>query len=162
MLEFLWSIVNILFLFVICVVNIEGLKEYLTLHNLPMMVSLSEDATAAVGKRQYNSTTNSIYGLSPPLQPNDLPNWKDSVINSALDAVLMFSTYKMATVLIVVVAQPMGDGIPPIRICLFGSDNTFKTTDVKHRLKTIVSLLKTEGIIVLTYSADGDSRVKIN
>nr|CAH0104464.1 unnamed protein product [Daphnia galeata] len=97
------------------VVNVEGLKEYLTLHNLPMMVSLSEDATAAVGKRQ-------------------------------------------ATMLIVVVAQPMGDGIPPIRICLFGSDNTFKTTDVKHRLETIVSLLKTEGIIVLTYSADGDSR----
>ncbi|KAK4007844.1 hypothetical protein OUZ56_012995 [Daphnia magna] len=70
------------------VVNVEGLKEYLTLHNLPMMVSLSEDATAAVGKRQYNSTTNSIYGFSLPLQPNGLPNWKDSVINSALDAEL--------------------------------------------------------------------------
>lgn len=40
-------------MFVIGVVNVEGLKEYLTLHNLPMMVSLSEDASAAVGKRQY-------------------------------------------------------------------------------------------------------------
>jgi len=149
-------------LFLIGVVNVEGLKEYLTLLNLPMMVSLSEDATAAVGKRQYNSTTNSIYGFSLPLQLNGLPNWKDSVINSALDAVRMFSTYKRATVLIVVMAQPMGDGIPPIRICSFGSDNTFKTTDVKHRLETMVSLLKTEGNIVLTYSADGDSRVKIN
>ena len=106
-------------------------------------------------------STNSIYGFSLPLQPNGLPNWKDSVINSALDAVRMFSTYKRATMLIVVVAQSMGYGIPSIRICLFGSDNTFKTTDVKHRLETIVSLLKTEGIIVLTYSADGDSRVKI-
>ena len=44
---------------------------------------------------------------------------------------------------------------------LFSSENTFKTTDVKHRLETIVPLFKTEGIIVLTYSADGDSRVKI-
>lgn len=41
-------------MFLIGVVNVEGLKEYLTLHNLPMMVSLSEDATAAVGK---DSTT---------------------------------------------------------------------------------------------------------
>jgi hypothetical protein len=74
----------------------------------------------------------------------------------------MFSTYKRATVIIVIMAQHLEDGIPPMRICSFGSDNTFTAVDVKNRLATIVSLLKEEGISVLTYSTDGDSRVIIN
>lgn len=49
-----------------------------------------------------------------------------------------------------------------MRICSFGSDNSFTATDVKNRLDTIVSLLKEKGISVLTYSTDGDSRVIIN
>lgn len=74
----------------------------------------------------------------------------------------MFSTYKRATVIIVIMTQPLGDGIPPMRICSFGSDNSFTATDVKNRLDTIVSLLKEKGISVLTYSTDGDSRIIIN
>ena len=151
-----------MFLFKKGSVNVQGLLDYLNLNNLPKIVSLSEDATAIVGKREYNSTSNSIYGFNLPLQPNGLPNWKDSVIDNTLDVVRMFSTYKRATVIIVIMAQPLGDGIPPMRICCFGSNNTFTAVDVKKRLATIVSLLKEQGISVLTYSADGDSRVIIN
>lgn len=127
-----------------------------------MVVSLSEDVTAIVGKREYNSTINSIFGFSLPLKSNGLPNWEDSVRKNSLDAVRMFSTYKRATVIIFIMAEPLGEGIPPMRICSFGSDNSFTATDVKNRLDTIVSLLKEKGISVLTYSTDGDSRVIIN
>ncbi len=64
--------------------------------------------------------------------------------------------------MIVMLAQPLGDGIPPMRICSFSNDNSFTATDVKNRLDTIVSLLKEKGISVLTYSPDRDSRVIIN
>ena len=105
-----------MFLFKKGSVNVQGLLDYLNLNNLPKIVSLSEDATAIVGKREYNSTSNSKYGFSLPLQSNGLPNWKDSVIDNTLDAVRMFSTYKRATVIIVIMAQPLGDGIPPMRM----------------------------------------------
>jgi hypothetical protein len=55
-------------------------------------------------------------------------------------------------------AQPLTDGFPPIRLFLFGSDNKFKTEAVKNRLDFTKRSLAKEGIRILTYSADGDSR----
>ena len=54
--------------------------------------------------------------------------------------------------------QPLTDGFPPIRLFLFGSDNKFKTEAVKNRLDFTKRSLAKEGIRLLTYSTDGDSR----
>ena len=48
--------------------------------------------------------------------------------------------------------------VQPLRLCVFGSDNKFASEAVSNRLTTIKALLLKEGISVLTYSADGDSR----
>jgi hypothetical protein len=58
----------------------------------------------------------------------------------------------------VVMAQPLADGIAPLRICSFGSDNRFTSADVKNRLDFIKDILKKNDIEVLGYSTDGDSR----
>ncbi|KAK4013193.1 hypothetical protein OUZ56_025427 [Daphnia magna] len=63
-----------------------------------------------------------------------------------------------ATVVFVVMAQPLVDSFPPMRICSFGSDNKLSFNDVRHRLQTIRAELEKFGIEILTYSADGDSR----
>jgi hypothetical protein len=81
-----------------------------------------------------------------------------SVVKSAVDIVKMFQNYPRATVCMIVMAQPLADGMPPMRLCSFGSDNRFTSCDVKNRLKTVQDILKSEGIEVTGYSADGDSR----
>ncbi len=58
----------------------------------------------------------------------------------------------------VVMAQPIADGFPAIRIASFGSDNRFTFEYVKKQISSITKYLKNHEIEVLTYSADGDSR----
>jgi hypothetical protein len=124
-----------------------------------MKVILSEDATSVVGKRMYARKSNSVTGFSLPLSTiSGLPDQKDSAANNAHDIVRMFREFKRATVAMVVMVQPLADGISPLRLLSFGSDNRFNSNDVKNRLNFIAQNLASDGIEVLGYSADGDSR----
>ena len=40
--------------------NVKGLKQFLISNNLPLTVCMCEDATAIVGRREYDSGTNSV------------------------------------------------------------------------------------------------------
>jgi hypothetical protein len=73
----------------------------------------------------------------------------------------MFKEFQRATVAMVVMVQPLVDGISPLRLLSFGSDNRFNSNDVKNRLKFISQNIFSEGIAVLGYSADGDSRERL-
>jgi len=56
-------------------------------------------------------------------------------------------------------AQPLFDNAPPFCIAIFGTDNKFTHLDVKGRWKVINNLAADEGITVLGYSSDGDTRL---
>jgi hypothetical protein len=140
------------------VVNAKSFKDFLVSNNLPLKAFISEDATAVVGRREYVIKLNSVIGFSLPLGASGLPDGSMSVVKSAVDIVKMFQNYPRATVCMIVMAQPLADGMPPMRLCSFGSDNRFTSCDVKNRLKTVQDILKSEGIEVTGYSADGDSR----
>ena len=45
--------------------------------------------------------------------------------------------YEKATIVLEVMAQPLLEGIPPMRICSFGSNNRIKAADVENRLHFI-------------------------
>ncbi len=139
-------------------INVDSLKKYLLDQNLPLVVSIAEDATAIVAKREYCSSSNSIMGASLPLQLNGLPNAQHSVVSRAEEIVAFFEKYDKASVVVVVMAQPLCDKVSPFRICSFASNNKFTAEDVKNRAETIEKSLKEAGIEILTYSADGDSR----
>lgn len=139
-------------------INVKMLKEILVQHNLPLCVCISEDATAITGRREYNRKTNSIFGSSGPLRANGLPDSSSFVVKTTEDIIHHFNHFPRAYVAMVVMAQPICDKFPAIRLCTFGSDNKFTTDDVKNRAITIEKELNKEGIEVLTYSADGDSR----
>lgn len=89
---------------------------------------------------------------------NGLPDASNSKAGNVFDIVKMFRQYSRATVAMVVMAHPLADGIAPLRICSFGSDNRFTSADVKNRLDFIKDILKKNDIEVLGYSTDGDSR----
>ena len=78
-------------------------------------------------------------------------------MKTAEDIFNLFETLPRASVAVVVMAQPLAE-IPALRICSFASDNRFTMEDVKVRKDTIAEALEGEGIIMLSYSADGDAR----
>ncbi|KAE9521238.1 hypothetical protein AGLY_018363 [Aphis glycines] len=59
----------------------------------------------------------------------------------------------------VIMAQPLSDNAPPFCIAIFGTDNKFTHLDVMARRKVINDLAADEGITVLGYSSDGDTRL---
>lgn len=69
------------------VLGISRLKDYLDTNNLPHIVSISEDATAIVGRREYHAKTNSVIGFSLPLSSSGLPNTEMSVVKKSEDIV---------------------------------------------------------------------------
>ncbi len=122
--------------------NLTKLKKYLIEENLPLIVSIAEDGTGVVGRREYCAKWNSIVGCSLPLQHNGLPDPQSSVVKNVNDIQNMFENYNRASVVIVVMVQPLSIGAPAMRLCSFGSDNKFTAEDVQRRLETIITELK--------------------
>jgi hypothetical protein len=87
------------------------------------VISISEDATAIVGRREYCATTNSIFGFSLPLQPNGLPKSSDAEVGTVGDIINMFKNYDRATSAMVVMAQPLFPNPPAFEVCSFGTNN---------------------------------------
>lgn len=123
-----------------------------------MVVSIAEDATAIVGRREYGIKSNSVIGFSLPLEINGLPDSSLSKVKTAEDIINMFASFERATNVMVIMAQPLAKNVSPIRILSFGTNNKFTADDVKNRVTKIETELNNAGIKVLSYSADGDSR----
>ena len=139
-------------------VYVTPVKQFIEDNKLPPVISISEDATAIVGRREYWATTNSIFGFSLPLQPNGLPKSSDAEVGTVGDIINMFKNYDRATSAMVVMAQPLCPNAPAFEVCSFGTNNKFTSFDVENRRMTIENEFKKVGITVLTYSADGDSK----
>ncbi|KAK4005662.1 hypothetical protein OUZ56_010705 [Daphnia magna] len=97
-------------------------------------------------------------GVSLPMEANGLRNQKLAVVTDVKSIVDVFQRFPRATLMLVVMAQPLVDGIPPIRILSFCTDNKFTAEDVTARMHTIITALAAEGILALVCSADGDAR----
>jgi hypothetical protein len=67
--------------------NVRALKKFLNLNGLPLLVCICEDATAIVGRREYNSATNSVMGFNLPMEPNGLRNGDKAKVKTASDIV---------------------------------------------------------------------------
>jgi hypothetical protein len=62
------------------VINVKYLKDFLVKKNLPFIVSLSEDCTAIVSKREYGTAFNSDMCIILPMEPNGLRNHNRTVV----------------------------------------------------------------------------------
>lgn len=56
-------------------------------------------------------------------------------------------------------AQPLQDRAPPFCLCLFGTTNRFKATDVQARIDFIKKVLNEHNIQAIGLSSDGDARL---
>lgn len=92
----------------------EELSIHLISRKLPLIVSLSEDATRIVGQIQYCSVTNQIIGFTLPISDeNGMPTPFSFPARNAEEILSHFTgENKASNFLNIVMAQPLGD-VPP-------------------------------------------------
>lgn len=142
------------------VLRSEELLLYLKERSLPLVVSLSEDATRITGRIQYDSSCNQIVGFTLPLnRSNGMPMPYAFPARNVHEIYSHFSgENSISHFLNVIMAQAVSDGAKPFCLLAFGSDNSYSSDDVSKRWKYITNELKKIGINVLTISSDSDPR----
>lgn len=117
------------------------LAEYLEKLKAPKIVWISEDASGINPGVSYHSPTGQLVGLVLPIdETTGMPIQCSFVPSTATDIVKQMSKPK-ATLVYIVMAQPIMEGVPPFLLQMFGSDNTFNTQNVHKRWKHIRSEL---------------------
>ncbi|EFX66796.1 hypothetical protein DAPPUDRAFT_116010, partial [Daphnia pulex] len=91
-------------------------------NNYPKKVLVS-DATEIILKENTPSTVQFHPRGSLPVRETGLPDAAGSVVYSAIDIIQYFKLYPAAPVQFVIMAQPIGDSAPPVRIGTFASNN---------------------------------------
>ena len=137
---------------------LNSLLQLIKTNNYPMKCAVSVDATACIQKREYHPRYNSILGGILPLEKTGLPDPKGGVVNSVADVMQYFKQNPPAKVVFVIMAQPLADFSPPVRIGTFASDNRMTTADVKNRNDYIKECLNKAGIEIVANGSDGDTR----
>jgi hypothetical protein len=127
------------------VYRIKQLKDFLVLHDCPLIVHLSEDATAVTGRIQYDSARNQIVGFALPVDSNGLPIVGSYPATSASVIAEYFKQKSTSRYAYCVMAAPLKEGAPSFCLLFYGTDNRFTAADVKSRLAWTKGALETEG-----------------
>ena len=137
----------------------DQLSAYLESYNAPRIVSISEDATRVITRIEYDSNSNKLVGFVLPLDTEYLPIGGSFLATSFDGIEQMFSSASKASSAYIYVAQPLSPSTPPFSLCLIGTDNRFDANSVTHRWKYMIKECKKRNIEVVSFSADGDSRL---
>ncbi|XP_062539619.1 uncharacterized protein LOC134207760 [Armigeres subalbatus] len=137
-------------------VMIQPLLNYLHTNQYPLVVALSEDATALSPNPEYDSRTDSLRGLVAPLDEHGIPI-KDYF--KVRKMITDLTSHHVGEHLYIIMATPMAVGASPICIFYMCSDNRFTCDDVLSRWSFIEAELNKAGITVICNASDGDPRL---
>lgn len=135
------------------------LLVYLQQRNLPLTVTISEDATRIQGRVQYDSRSNQLVGFVLPMNPvTGLPTPFAYKARGMEEIVGHFvSGIPTASFVNTIMVQPIAK-VPPFCLLLFGTDCRFTSENVSTRWKHVVSELENVNIDVLTIASDSDPK----
>nr|CAH0104240.1 unnamed protein product [Daphnia galeata] len=102
------------------VINVKYLRIFL--FQTIFYTSLLHKCSA---KRIYDTASNLGMGVSLPMEANGLRNHKLALVTHVNSIVEVFERFLRAALMLIVMAQPQVDGIPPIRILSFCTDKKF-------------------------------------
>lgn len=141
------------------VLRCKELLQYLKDRNLPLVISLSEDATRIVGRLQYNRKTNQIIGFTLPTDSKTgMPIPLSYPANNAQSILNHFAgNHSISSFVNVIMAQPLGN-YPAFCLSIYGSDGKFSSKNVENRWTFITAELMKFNIKVLTISSDSDPK----
>lgn len=103
------------------------LVEYLEKMNAPKRVWISEDAFGVVQRISYHSPTGQLVGLVLPVDPMTGMPIPSSFIPHTADDIAEQMKGPKASMVYIIMAQPIKEGVPPFVLQVFGSDNCFTT-----------------------------------
>jgi len=106
----------------------------------------------------YDSTSNKLVGFVQSLI-DGCPNQDSFFATSAKDILNFFDVDIKANYAYAVMAQPVIDTNHSFCVSIFGTDNCFKCEDVLKRWQKMKQLADIEGIHILGFSSDGDTRL---
>lgn len=125
------------------------LARFLVENNYKNQIWLSEDATKIVSRIKYNSKTNNIIGLVLPLNnETGMPELNKFVFENVEKVQQFIDCYQKSEYAECFMAQSFCDGAVAFCVCLFGTNNKFKSEDVTKRVKFIQTSLKLHDIEV--------------
>lgn len=132
---------------------------YLKERNLPLVVSISEDATRIVGRTQYDRKSNQIIGFTLRInRTSGLPIPFSYPARNVKDFCRHFTEpNSVSSSVNIVVAQPLCNA-PPFPLLVYGFDNKHTVAEVLNRFETITSELKSLNITILSISTDSEPR----
>lgn len=142
----------------------DALCSYLRNLGLPLKVCLSEDATGITGRIEYHRKTNQVIGFTLPLDKNGMPIVNSYPARSAAEIESYFYDRKTknerhpASLINIVMAQPLSKLAPPFCVMVFGTNGKYKASEVQRRWSFITEELKKNGIEVISWAADSDPR----
>lgn len=141
------------------VVRSDELLQHLNDRKLPLIVSLSEDATRSVCRVQYDASTNQIDGFVLPTNSRTgLPIPFAYGARNASDIIEPFQrNTTISSFVNVIMAQPMRN-VAPFCLLLYGTDCKYSANDVANRWEAITNELQAKGIHVMTISSDSDPK----
>lgn len=101
-----------------------------------MSVWLSEDGSGIVPKVEYDALNSQLVGQVLPTNENTgMPIKLSFVVRSAeeIEKRLKNESVNKATLVYIVVAQPLKRNVPPFVLSIFGTDNQFTSDQVLKR-----------------------------
>lgn len=131
------------------------LLQYLKDRDLPLRVSLSEDATRIIATVQYDPETNQLVGFPLPLDNNGMPIPFSYMARNVKEH---YQSKLPSSNAYVQMAQPLSRSVPPFCLLTFLTDNKFTGEPVLSRWNFTTQTLRQIGITVDNYASDGDSR----
>lgn len=142
------------------VLRCQELRDYLDKNDLPLVVSLSEDATRIINRIQYDSSTNQLIGFTLPVNKCGMPSCDAFMARSAfeIEQNFLLNSDNVSSFVNVIMAQPLRQGYSPFCLLMFGSNNKYSAMDVVKRWLFIKHELNKVGIEVLVVSSDSDSK----
>lgn len=138
----------------------DELLKYLKNRNLPLIVSLSEDATRITAKISYDPSTNQLIGFTLRLDKNGMPIKFSFPARSASEIQSHFlnPSNVVSSTAYVQMAQPIEENSSPFCLMIFLIDNTFTSDNVLKRWRFQASKLKEKGNVINNISTDGDPK----
>ena len=137
----------------------DDLVVHLKKYDSPFLVAIAEDATRIVQRVEYDPQTNRCVGFVLPVDDNGIPKTNAFIANTFEEIEKMFTDYSIAKYAYLYTATPLKEGVPSFTLACIGTDNKFTFEQVLKRWQCIFSELKKRGIRVISFAADGDSRL---
>lgn len=104
--------------------------------------------------------SNKIIGFTLPLNPsNGLPITNSFIATDAKRISEIFQNSRKSNYAYVLMAQPPFPNAAAFCLCVYGTDNIFKHSDVIKRWRTMKYIAKENGIDIVGFALDGDSRL---